>query len=125
MRGFLFLCFFAISVCKEPKNRKAREDIMLGATLAGIAFSNASAYSIPAAAERYTECTRSPGGLIVGAFEDESNDFGPVITEAHKECILSLITSAEDDGADVVGINVPLPVPVTYQSFGGWKLLLW
>ncbi len=57
----------------------------------------------------------------MGAFEDESNDFGPVITKAHKECILSLITSAEDDGADVVDINVPLPVPVTYQSFGGWK----
>ncbi|PML82147.1 CoA-acylating methylmalonate-semialdehyde dehydrogenase [Enterovibrio norvegicus] len=146
--------------------------------------------------------------LKVGAFEDESNDFGPVITEAHKERILGLITSAEDDGADVVvdgrrpyvdgypfgfyvgatlidrvttsmesyrqeifgpvlqvvrvnsmeeamqiineheygngtciftrdgeaaryfsdhievgmvGINVPLPVPVAYHSFGGWK----
>ncbi|MCC4798090.1 hypothetical protein [Enterovibrio norvegicus] len=48
-------------MCKEPKNRKAREDMVLGATLAGIAFSNASAYSIPAAAERYTECTRAMG----------------------------------------------------------------
>ncbi|PML82146.1 iron-containing alcohol dehydrogenase [Enterovibrio norvegicus] len=80
------------TVCKEPKNRKAREDMMLGATLAGIAFSNASvalvhgmsrpigaafhvphglsnamllpivtAYSIPAAAERYAECARAMG----------------------------------------------------------------
>jgi malonate-semialdehyde dehydrogenase (acetylating)/methylmalonate-semialdehyde dehydrogenase len=147
-------------------------------------------------------------GLTVGAYDNASNDFGPVITSAHKEKIQGYISSAEKDGAKIVvdgrnpkvegydngffvgatliddvtpnmdsyqaeifgpvlqvirvktmeqamklindheygngtciftrdgeaaryfsdniqvgmvGINVPLPVPVAYHSFGGWK----
>lgn len=30
-------------------------------------------------------------------------------------------TFAEKVQAGMVGINVPVPVPVAYQSFGGWK----
>ncbi len=146
--------------------------------------------------------------LKVGAYSDSSNDFGPVITQAHLEKVNGYINSAEADGASVVvdgrnpqvagfeggffvgatlidnvttemnsyqeeifgpvlqvvransmeeamqmindheygngtciftrdgeaaryfsdhiqvgmvGINVPLPVPVSYHSFGGWK----
>lgn len=147
-------------------------------------------------------------GLKVGAFDDASNDFGPVITAQHKDKVEGYITSAEQQGAQIVvdgrhisvagyedgffvgatlidhvlpqmssyqaeifgpvlqvirvesmqdamqliddheygngtciftrdgeaarffsdniqvgmvGINVPLPVPVSYHSFGGWK----
>jgi malonate-semialdehyde dehydrogenase (acetylating)/methylmalonate-semialdehyde dehydrogenase len=147
-------------------------------------------------------------GLTVGAYDNASNDFGPVITSAHKEKVQGYISSAEKDGAKIVvdgrdpkvegyengffvgatlidnvtanmdsydaeifgpvlqvvrvktmeeamklindheygngtciftrdgeaaryfadniqvgmvGINVPLPVPVAYHSFGGWK----
>ncbi|EHY78150.1 iron-containing alcohol dehydrogenase [Stutzerimonas stutzeri] len=80
------------AVFNEPGNRAAREAMMLGATLAGIAFSNASvalvhgmsrpigaffhvphglsnamllpaitAFSIPAAPERYADCARAMG----------------------------------------------------------------
>ncbi|WP_086482125.1 CoA-acylating methylmalonate-semialdehyde dehydrogenase [Oceanospirillum sanctuarii] len=146
--------------------------------------------------------------LKVGAFSDKSNDFGPVITAAHRDKVVGYISSSEEDGANVVvdgrepqvagydngffvgatlidrvtpemvsykeeifgpvlqvvrvntmeeamqlindheygngtciftrdgeaaryfsdmievgmvGINVPLPVPVAYHSFGGWK----
>ena len=146
--------------------------------------------------------------LKVGAFDDATNDFGPLITLQHKEKVGGYITSAAEQGADVVvdgrnpsvegyetgfflgatlidkvtpemasykaeifgpvlqvmrvksmehamqlidsheygngtciftrdgeaaryfsdniqvgmvGINVPLPVPVSYHSFGGWK----
>ncbi len=146
--------------------------------------------------------------LKVGAYSESSNDFGPVITQAHKEKVVGFISSAEEQGAEVVvdgrnpqvegyengffvgatlidhvtsamtsyqaeifgpvlqvvrvdtmeeamklindheygngtciftrdgeaarffsdhievgmvGINVPLPVPVAYHSFGGWK----
>jgi malonate-semialdehyde dehydrogenase (acetylating)/methylmalonate-semialdehyde dehydrogenase len=146
--------------------------------------------------------------LKVGAFSDESNDFGPLITAAHRDKVVGYIDSAEQQGAEVVvdgrrptvagaengffvggtlidrvtpemtcyreeifgpvllvvragsmeeamrliddheygngtciytrdgeaaryfsdniqvgmvGINVPLPVPVAYHSFGGWK----
>ena len=147
-------------------------------------------------------------GLKVGAFDDANNDFGPLITLQHKEKVEGYISSAAEQGADVVvdgrdpsvegyetgfflgatlidkvtpemasykaeifgpvlqvmrvksmeqamqlidsheygngtciftrdgeaaryfsdniqvgmvGINVPLPVPVSYHSFGGWK----
>ncbi|MGR6874112.1 CoA-acylating methylmalonate-semialdehyde dehydrogenase [Pseudomonas sp. HK3] len=147
-------------------------------------------------------------GLTVGDHTNASNDFGPVITAAHKEKVQGYISSAEKDGAKIVvdgrdpkvegyedgffvgatlidnvtanmdsyeaeifgpvlqvvrvktmeeamklindheygngtciftrdgeaaryfsdnievgmvGINVPLPVPVAYHSFGGWK----
>ncbi|WP_043530109.1 CoA-acylating methylmalonate-semialdehyde dehydrogenase [Litchfieldella xinjiangensis] len=146
--------------------------------------------------------------LKVGVFSDESNDFGPLITAAHRDKVVGYIDSAEQQGAEVVvdgrrprvdgaengffvggtlidrvtpemtcyqeeifgpvllvvrahsmddamrlidnheygngtciytrdgeaaryfsdniqvgmvGINVPLPVPVSYHSFGGWK----
>ena len=146
--------------------------------------------------------------LKVGAYSDASNDFGPVITEQHKDKVVGYINSAEEQGATIVvdgrnsevagyehgffvggtlidhvkpgmtcyeheifgpvllvvransmeeamkmindheygngtciftrdgeaaryftdkilvgmvGINVPLPVPVSYHSFGGWK----
>jgi len=147
-------------------------------------------------------------GLKVGAFDNASNDFGPVISAAHKQKVQGYISSAEKEGAKIVvdgrdiavegheqgffvgatlidnvtstmesyeaeifgpvlqvmrvktmeeamtlindheygngtciftrdgeaaryfsdniqvgmvGINVPLPVPVAYHSFGGWK----
>jgi malonate-semialdehyde dehydrogenase (acetylating)/methylmalonate-semialdehyde dehydrogenase len=146
--------------------------------------------------------------LKVGAYSDASNDFGPVITEQHKDKVVGYINSAQEQGATIVvdgrdvevagyengffvggtlidyvkpgmtcyeeeifgpvllvvrvgsmqeamkmindheygngtciftrdgeaaryfadnilvgmvGINVPLPVPVSYHSFGGWK----
>ncbi len=147
-------------------------------------------------------------GLSVGDHQDANNDFGPVITQAHKEKVNGFIESAKEQGATIVvdgrnpsvegfengffvgatlidnvtpdmhsyqaeifgpvlqvvrvktmqeamqlindheygngtciftrdgeaaryfsdniqvgmvGINVPLPVPVAYHSFGGWK----
>jgi malonate-semialdehyde dehydrogenase (acetylating)/methylmalonate-semialdehyde dehydrogenase len=147
-------------------------------------------------------------GLSVGAYDESSNDFGPVITCQHKDKVVGYIDSAEQQGAKIVvdgrrpkvqgyengffvgatlidgvttemdsykaeifgpvlqvirvdtmqqamqliddheygngtciftrdgeaaryfsdniqvgmvGINVPLPVPVAYHSFGGWK----
>ncbi|MGH1373932.1 MAG: CoA-acylating methylmalonate-semialdehyde dehydrogenase [Cellvibrionaceae bacterium] len=155
--------------------------------------------------EKMTEAMKD---LKVGAYSDSSNDFGPVITQAHKDKVQGYIDSAEQQGAVVVvdgrnpkvdgydngffvggtlidqvkpgmtcydeeifgpvllvvradtmdqamqlindheygngtciftrdgeaaryfsdnilvgmvGINVPLPVPVSYHSFGGWK----
>ncbi|HYZ40957.1 MAG TPA: iron-containing alcohol dehydrogenase, partial [Stellaceae bacterium] len=80
------------TACAEPGNRAAREAMMLGATTAGMAFSNASvclvhgmsrpigaffhvphglsnamllpeitAFSVPAALERYADCARAMG----------------------------------------------------------------
>ncbi len=161
-----------------------------------------------AADQLIEKLTAGMASLKVGAFSDSSNDFGPVITQAHKDKVNGYITGAENDGAKIVvdgrnpevagfangyfvggtlidnvtpdmvsykeeifgpvlvvvrvesmeqamkliddheygngtciftrdgeaaryfsdnikvgmvGINVPLPVPVSYHSFGGWK----
>jgi len=89
----------------EPGNRAAREAMMLGATLAGIAFSNASvalvhgmsrpigaffhvphglsnamllpaitAFSIPAAPERYADCARAMGVATQNDSVEVAND---------------------------------------------------
>jgi len=155
-----------------------------------------------------SKMTEAMKSLKVGAFSDNENDFGPLITRAHQEKVVGFINSAESQGADIVvdgrqatvngyeggffvggtlidrvtaqmdsyqqeifgpvlqvvrvdtmqaamelinaheygngtciftrdgeaaryfsdhievgmvGINVPLPVPVAYHSFGGWK----
>jgi malonate-semialdehyde dehydrogenase (acetylating)/methylmalonate-semialdehyde dehydrogenase len=152
--------------------------------------------------------TESMKSLKIGAFDNASNDFGPVITKQHQEKVVGYIDSAQEQGATIVvdgrnpvvegyengyfvggtlidnvkqgmscyeeeifgpvllvvraesmeqamtmindheygngtciftrdgeaaryfadnilvgmvGINVPLPVPVSYHSFGGWK----
>ena len=85
------------TACAEPGNRAAREAMMLGATTAGMAFSNASvclvhgmsrpigaffhvphglsnamllpeitAFSAPAALERYADCSRAMGVAVEG-----------------------------------------------------------
>lgn len=92
------------TVYHDGDNRAAREAMMLGSTLAGIAFNNASvalvhgmsrpigaffhvphglsnamllpavtAYSIPAAAERYADCARAIGVAAVGDDTDTAN----------------------------------------------------
>lgn len=152
--------------------------------------------------------SKAIGSLQFGAYSINSNDFGPVITKAHKDKVVGHITSAEQQGAKIVvdgraatvngyengfyvgatlidnvtpemesykaeifgpvlqvirvdtmeealelinkheygngtciytrdgeaaryfcdnvlvgmvGVNIPLPVPVAYHSFGGWK----
>lgn len=93
------------SAFHEPRNLAAREAMMLGATLAGIAFSNASvalvhgmsrpigaffhvphglsnamllpavtAFSIPAAPERYADCARAMGIASEGDSVEAAND---------------------------------------------------
>ena len=173
-----------------------------------MALSVAVAVGDAAADALVSKMSAAMDGLKVGAFSDSSNDFGPVITQAHKEKVVGYINSAEEQGAEVVidgrnpqvagyeegffvggtlvdrvtpdmvsykeeifgpvlqvvrvdtmeqamqlindheygngtciftrdgeaaryfsdhievgmvGINVPLPVPVAYHSFGGWK----
>ncbi len=158
--------------------------------------------------ELIEKMTQAMTSLKVGECSDANNDFGPMITKEHKDKVVGFITSAEEQGANIVvdgrqtivkgyengffvgatlidkvtavmksykqeifgpvlqvirvetmeeamqlindhkygngtciftrdgeaaryfsdhievgmvGINVPLPVPVAYHSFGGWK----
>lgn len=173
-----------------------------------MALSVAVAVGDAAAEALVTKLKDAMQHLKVGAYTDNKNDFGPVITAAHKEKVVGYINSAEEQGAKIVvdgrnikingyeqgffvggtlidyvtpdmlsykaeifgpvlqvvrvnsmqeamelinaheygngtciftrdgeaaryftdniqvgmvGVNVPLPVPVAYHSFGGWK----
>lgn len=173
-----------------------------------MALSVAVAVGDEAADQLVGKLTEAMQSLKVGAYNDSSNDFGPVITRQHQEKVVGFIDSAEEQGAEIVvdgrqpdvcgyqegyfvggtlidrvtpemtsyqneifgpvlqvvrvnsmqeamdlidrheygngtciftrdgeaaryfsdhirvgmvGINVPLPVPVAYHSFGGWK----
>jgi len=173
-----------------------------------MALSVAVAVGDDAADALVSKMTKAMAGLSVGAYDEPSNDFGPVITQQHLEKVIGYINSAEYQGAKIVvdgretqvkgyskgffvgatlidnvtaemhsyqaeifgpvlqvvrvktmdeamklindheygngtciftrdgeaaryfsdniqvgmvGINVPLPVPVAYHSFGGWK----
>jgi malonate-semialdehyde dehydrogenase (acetylating)/methylmalonate-semialdehyde dehydrogenase len=46
--------------------------------------------------------TKAMKGLSIGAHDDASNDFGPVITAAHKDKVEGFITSAQEQGATIV-----------------------
>jgi alcohol dehydrogenase class IV len=98
------------TACREPQNRAAREAMMLGATQAGMAFSNASvclvhgmsrpigaffhvphglsnamllpaitAFSAPAALERYADCARAMG--IAGEGEGNQSAIARLLDE--------------------------------------------
>ncbi|MBO9489422.1 CoA-acylating methylmalonate-semialdehyde dehydrogenase [Endozoicomonas sp. G2_1] len=173
-----------------------------------MALSVAVAVGDQAADALVAKMSEAMKGLKVGAYTDSSNDFGPVITGAHRDKVVGYISHAESQGANIVvdgrtpnvdgypdgffvggtlidqvtpemtsykeeifgpvlqvvrvntmqeamdlidaheygngtciftrdgeaaryfsdhiqvgmvGINVPLPVPVAYHSFGGWK----
>jgi len=49
--------------------------------------------------------------LKVGAYQDKSNDFGPLITRQHQQKVIGYIDSAEEEGAAVVvdGRNIQVP----------------
>ena len=49
--------------------------------------------------------------LKVGAYSDGSNDFGPVITQEHKDKVVGYINSAQEQGASIVvdGRNLTVP----------------
>ncbi|PRO69791.1 CoA-acylating methylmalonate-semialdehyde dehydrogenase [Alteromonas gracilis] len=53
--------------------------------------------------------------LKVGAFDDGTNDFGPLITLQHKEKVEGYITSAAEQGANVV-VDGRSPTVVGYET---------
>lgn len=55
--------------------------------------------------------------LKVGAYTDSDNDFGPLITEQHKQKVEGHITSAERQGAAVVVDGRELEVPGCEEGF--------
>ena len=67
-----------------------------------MALSVAVAVGDEAADTLVAKMTEAMKGLKVGAYNNANNDFGPVISAAHKAKVQGYITSAEKEGAKIV-----------------------
>ncbi|WP_419710562.1 CoA-acylating methylmalonate-semialdehyde dehydrogenase [Pseudomonas sp. NFX224] len=55
--------------------------------------------------------------LKVGAYQEKSNDFGPLITHEHQQKVIGYINSAEEEGAEVVVDGRSIQVPACENGF--------
>ena len=58
------------------------------------------------------------GGAAVGRVNDHGDGNGAAIFTRDGDAARDFASTIQ---VGVVGINVPIPVPVAYYSFGGWK----
>jgi alcohol dehydrogenase class IV len=136
------------TACAEPDNRPAREAMMLGATTAGMAFSNASvclvhgmsrpigaffhvphglsnamllpeitAFSVPAAFERYADCARATGV----AEEDEGSQaaVARLLDELRKLNEDLRVPTPREWGIDAARYEELLPVMASQALWSG------
>jgi alcohol dehydrogenase class IV len=127
------------TACSEPDNRAAREAMMLGATTAGMAFSNASvalvhgmsrpigaffhvphglsnamllpevtAFSAPAASERYADCARAMG--VADDSEGSQSAVARLVDELRRLNADLKVPSPREYGIDRARYDELLPV---------------
>ena len=120
-----------IKVCQEPDNLAAKEAMMLGATLAGIAFSNASVGLVHGMSRPIGVHFHVPHGMsnamLLPSITEYSLSGAPL---KYAECAMhmGLITNIEDQGLahqtlinKLIEINQILEVP-TLAEFGVEKV---
>jgi alcohol dehydrogenase class IV len=136
------------AACAEPDNRAAREAMMLGATTAGMAFSNASvalvhgmsrpigaffhvphglsnamllpeitAFSAPAALERYADCARAMGVAEEG--EGSQAAVARLVDELHRLNRDLKVPSPQAYGIDRARYDELLPVMASQAMASG------
>jgi alcohol dehydrogenase class IV len=136
------------TACAEPQNRAAREAMMLGATTAGMAFSNASvalvhgmsrpigaffhvphglsnamllpeitAFSAPAALERYADCARAMG--VADPDEGSQGAVARLLDELRRLNRDLSVPSPRDYGIDAARYQELLPVMASQALASG------
>jgi len=105
----------------EPGNREAREAMMLGATLAGIAFSNASVALVHGMSRPIGAFFHVPHGLSNAMLLPAITAFSiPAAPERYANCARAMGVASEDDGveaandkllAELQALNKELQVP--------------
>ncbi|HXZ01306.1 MAG TPA: iron-containing alcohol dehydrogenase [Stellaceae bacterium] len=115
------------SACKEPDNRAAREAMMLGATQAGMAFSNASVCLVHGMSRPIGAFFHVPHGLSNAMLLPEITAFSAVAAPArYADCARAMGVASEDEGNQAAvarlldelrALNRDLEVP-TPKSYG-------
>jgi alcohol dehydrogenase class IV len=115
------------SACAEPGNRPAREAMMLGATTAGMAFSNASVALVHGMSRPIGAFFHVPHGLSNAMLLPEITAFSaPAALERYADCARAMGVAEEDEGSQAAvarlldelrRLNVDLKVP-TPRAWG-------
>ena len=115
------------AACAEPQNRAAREAMMLGATTAGMAFSNASVALVHGMSRPIGAFFHVPHGLSNAMLLPEITAFSaPAALERYADCARAMGVAEEGEGsqaavARLVGelrrLNEDLKVP-TPRAYG-------
>ncbi len=64
---------------------------------------------------------RLRAGARASVVPGNQDHIGHSLCDAGGDCADAVLRYQLDADAGMVGINVPIPVPVGYHSFGGWK----
>jgi alcohol dehydrogenase class IV len=115
------------TACAEPDNRAAREAMMLGATTAGMAFSNASVCLVHGMSRPIGAFFHVPHGLSNAMLLPEITAFSvPAALERYADCARAMGVAQEDEGSqgatarlldELRRLNQDLEVP-TPQTWG-------
>jgi alcohol dehydrogenase class IV len=115
------------TACAEPDNRAAREAMMLGATTAGMAFSNASVCLVHGMSRPIGAFFHVPHGLSNAMLLPEITAFSvPAALERYADCARAMGVAEEDEGSqgavarlldELRRLNEDLKVP-TPRSWG-------
>ena len=113
------------TVYHDGTNRKAREGVMLGATLAGIAFSNASVALVHGMSRPIGAFFHVPHGLSNAMLLPTVTEYSiPGAIERYAHCARAMLIATAVDGddlanqkllAELVALNVELEVPSLAQ----------
>lgn len=114
----------------DGSNEKAREKMMLGATLAGIAFSNSSVALVHGMSRPIGAFFHVPHGLSNAMLLPSVTEFSiPLAADRYAECAVAMGVATEEDGIAKANIkliqflkelNAELQVP-TLMEFGADK----
>ena len=109
------------NACHEPRSAKAREAMMLGATQAGMAFSNSSVCLVHGMSRPIGAFFHVPHGLSNAMLLPEITAFSaPAALERYADCARAMGVAAEDEGNqsavarlldELRALNVDLKVP--------------
>jgi alcohol dehydrogenase class IV len=115
------------TACAEPDNRAAREAMMLGATTAGMAFSNASVCLVHGMSRPIGAFFHVPHGLSNAMLLPEITAFSvPAALDRYADCARAMGVAEEDEGSqaavarlldELQRLNQDLKVP-TPRAFG-------
>ena len=115
------------TACADPQNRAAREAMMLGATTAGMAFSNSSVCLVHGMSRPIGAFFHVPHGLSNAMLLPEITAFSaPAALERYADCARAMGVAEEDEGSQAAvarlldelrGLNDDLKVP-TPRAWG-------